>query len=65
MSRLTVGLVMSEDRDGVQNIPLSSIQNLDALQTITEDEARAHLDAALDTMTFEQRAQVLRYMNGT
>lgn len=27
MSRLTVGLVMSEDRDGVQNIPLSSIQN--------------------------------------
>lgn len=56
---------MSEDRDGVQNIPLSSIQNLDALQTITEDEARAHLDAALDTMTFEQRAQVLRYMNGT
>ena len=47
-----------------QNIPMGSITNPEALAKMTEADARAHLDAALETLSFEDRAELLKRLGG-
>jgi hypothetical protein len=59
---------MSVD-DGMQNIPVSSILNLDAylaaLRDMSDDEARARLEATLETLSFEDQAEFWRLIGET
>lgn len=43
-----------------QSIPVGSVMNWEALSSMTEDEARDHLDAALENLSFGDRAELLR-----
>jgi hypothetical protein len=47
-----------------QMIPLGNIENWEELLHMTDAEARAHLETALETMTFEEQAEFLRRLGG-